>query len=52
MKYQGYGGIRLKDYPGRCWESRRRMDAGLDLLSKSTPDRVGVVRILAKSPIH
>ena len=30
MKYQVFGGIRLKDYPGRWWVSRQRMGVSLD----------------------
>ena len=28
-KCRGFGGIRLKDYPGRWWVSRQRMDVNL-----------------------
>jgi len=30
MKCQGFGGVRLKDYPGRWWVSRLLMGANLD----------------------
>jgi len=29
MKYQGFGGTRLKDYPGRWWASQQRMAVSL-----------------------
>jgi len=30
MKYQGFGGTQLKDYPERWWVSRQRMGVSLD----------------------
>lgn len=30
MNCLAFGGIQLKDYPGRCWESRLCMDVSSD----------------------